>query len=150
MADLTNNEINENEILRGGSLSGGALDNDDFVMQFDGEKYVSGGYTINSNLLNGGGSPLYTLNSIKHTVDGDGDNVSNLFKNFVVPAGLFFINQKMPKCNHDEKYSEHSTLSDDLHDKLFALINLNNPIKHKKTKKHSHAIKHKKTKKVAA
>lgn len=126
-----------------------ALNTDDFVMYKDASgNYIGGGYIINSELLNNGGSPIHTLNSNSYATGGD--KVSSPFENLVVPAGLFFINQKLPKCNHDEKYSKHTTLSDDIHDKLFALINLNNPIKHKnkKTKKHIIAIKHKKTKKA--
>jgi hypothetical protein len=149
-----NNNVNSEDFLNAEEDS---LSTEDFVMYKDASgNYIGGGYRIKSDLLNSELSPMHTLNfkSSENKTDGDtiggGNNVSSPFENLVVPAGLFFINQKMPKCNHDEKYSKHTTLSDDMHDKLFALINLKNPIKHKnkKTKKHMIAIKHKKTKKA--
>ena len=142
MTELMNND---NDELVGGDY---AFTDDDYVIHTSGDgKYVGGGYIINSELLNKGISPIHTLNL--HNPSG-GDKVSSPFENLVIPAGLFFINQTTPKYNYD-KYSEHNTLSDDLHDKLFALVSTtfkSGPIKNKKTKKHIYAIKHKKTKKA--
>ena len=49
------------------------------------------------------------------------------FENLAVPAGLFYINQRVPKVDldtdkKDHHYKQHEMLSDDMVDKLFGLV----------------------------
>lgn len=96
-------------------------------------EFLSGGYKINSSLLKGGMSPLTTFN------DGNqnGGKVSTPFENLAVPAGLFYINQRIPKntdVKEDIQYKKHETISDDIMDKLFGLVEANKKQKRKTRK----------------
>jgi hypothetical protein len=125
------------------------FNNNDFAIYKEDGKYIGGGYTIDSFLLNNEQSPLTTFNTV-----GGGTNiqtqVSSLFENLAVPAGLFYHNQKPNKTKIDE-YKEHSMLSDDIFDKLFGLVQMNttntNTVKKRHTKKQNAQQKHKTTKK---
>lgn len=126
------------------------LKDDDFVLTRKiGENgdvtFVGGGYTVESFLLEKDISPMSTLNS---DLKQNGGKVSSPFENLAVPAGLFFINQKIPKKMHNENdnnlYKNHETISDDVMDKLFGLANNDNK-KRKATRKHSAKINTKKT-----
>ena len=126
------------------------LTDDDFVLTRrigeDGKtEFVGGGYTVESFLLEKDISPLSTLNS---DLKQNGGKVSSPFENLAVPAGLFFINQKIPKKTHNENdnnlYKNHETISDDVMDKLFGLAN-NDTKKRKATRKHTDKIHTKKT-----
>lgn len=97
------------------------------------EQFLSGGYKINSTLLQSGMSPLTTFN------DGNqnGGKVSSPFENLAVPAGLFYINQHIPKntdIKEDIYYKKHQTISDDIMDKLFGLVEANKKQKRKTRK----------------
>jgi hypothetical protein len=76
----------------------GGLTCDDFILQRDiNGKITGGGYNIESMLLKKGRSPMTTLNH--DVVQGGGKNdknVSSLFTDLAVPAGLFYVNQKVP------------------------------------------------------
>lgn len=130
------------------------LNHNDFVLtQQDGENgekiFIGGGYTIDSFLLQNDTPVMTTFNNIDDKFTG-GKQVSSPFENLAVPAGLFFINQKMPKHNYKEKNGYNNMLTDDIHDKLFDLINYDNKQKQlnkkKITKKNTnYLIKHKKT-----
>lgn len=123
---------------------------DELIFYKENDQIKSGGYSIKSALLNNNISPMVTMNSI---TTGGGEKVSDPFENLAVPAGLFFINQKMPKIKGDEHWHPHNVITDDLYDKLFDLITFNRghtntSVKKKKTKKQIiSALKHKKTKK---
>ena len=96
---------------------------------------MSGGYSIDSILLKEGISPMTTLNT--NTQQG-GSTVSSLFENLAIPAGLFFTNQHgaFKKTQFDaDDIKEHSTLSEDIHDKLFAMVEMQTQNKKKYTKK---------------
>lgn len=96
---------------------------------------MSGGYSIDSILLKEGISPMTTLNT--NTQQG-GSTVSSLFENLAIPAGLFFTNQHgaSKKTQFDaDNIEEHSTLSEDIHDKLFAMVEMQTQNKNKYTKK---------------
>ena len=126
------------------------LTDDDFVLTRrigeDGKtEFVGGGYTVESFLLEKDISPMSTLNS---DLKQNGGKVSSPFENLAVPAGLFFINQKIPKKTHNENdnnlYKNHETISDDVMEKLFGLAN-NDTKKRKATRKHTDKIHTKKT-----
>jgi hypothetical protein len=98
---------------------------------------MSGGYSINSILLKEGISPMSTLN---HTTEGmkggNNEKVSNIFENLAVPAGLFYYDQKGGKDTNNPIYYQNTTcMSEDLHDKLFKLVEINNLNKKTKTYK---------------
>jgi len=106
---------------------------EDLVFYKENNQIMSGGYSIDSILLKEGIAPMTTFND--SLSGGRKEKVSNLFENLAVPAGLLYIQQK-PKFN-EHNYDEscdHCVLSDDIHDKLFALIELHKP-KKQKTKK---------------
>ena len=68
------------------SLDGNALDGDDLVFYSDSNNEIySGGFSINSIMMKGGISPFTTLNKMNGQTGG---NVSDLFKDLVVPSWL--------------------------------------------------------------
>lgn len=96
---------------------------------------MSGGYSIDSILLKEGISPMTTLNT---DIQQGGSRVSSLFENLAIPAGLFFTNQHggSKKLHFDaDNIEEHSALSEDIHDKLFAMVEMQTQNKNKYTKK---------------
>lgn len=101
---------------------------EDLVFYKENDKVMSGGYSINSIMLKEGISPMTTYNY------SGGANTS-LFENLAVPAGLFYMNpKKTDDCLYD---TNHTPLSEDIHDKLFALIEITKP----KKKSRKNAIK---------
>jgi D-beta-D-heptose 7-phosphate kinase/D-beta-D-heptose 1-phosphate adenosyltransferase len=96
--------------------------------------FISGGYRIQSNFLDNGDSPMKTYN----TNDQYGGKVSSSFENLAVPAGLFYVNMRFPKKDSQKNehfYEKHTTVSDDLFDKLFYLVEADKKRK-RKTRKH--------------
>ena len=123
-----NNQDNEHEEI---------FDNGDFVFvektKENGEKeFIGGGYKINSFFMKEGISPITTYN----TSDQSGGKVSSPFENLAVPAGLFYVNMKIPKkdINGVSQYKEHDMLSDDIMDKLYSLVEVDKK-KRRKTRK---------------
>ena len=116
--------------------------NNDLIFYKDSDgKIMSGGYSVESRMLEEGISPMRTLN-----LEQDGgrekkgkkeEKVSNGFENLAVPAGLYYITQPQSKTKYKEQNSynkEHSPLSDDIFDKLYEMIEYNDK-KKRKTKK---------------
>ena len=107
---------NDNEYFSGG----------DFVFTQDSDKnIVGGGYKINSDILN-------------KTLSQSGGKATSPFENLAVPAGLFYVNMRVPKNESEKKshhYEEHEMLSDDVFDKLFGLVEVDKKRK-RKTRKH--------------
>ena len=69
-------------------------------------EFLSGGYKIKSSLLQGDMPALTTFNNGQQ----NGGKVSSPFENLAVPAGLFYINQRIPKnpeIKEDIYYKEH-------------------------------------------
>lgn len=131
------------------------LTDDDFVLTSrigeDGQtEFVGGGYKVDSFLLEKGISPMNVLNSDNKQSDNkqNGGKVSSPFENLAVPAGLFFINQKIQKKmytdNDNNVYKKHETISDDIIDQLFGLANNDNK-KRKPTRKRTDKTTTKKT-----
>lgn len=179
MSNFENENENENEYDK---LFGG-FGKDDFVLtqsnNGDGTtQFVGGGYKVNSFFLQGGNPIMTTYNnnsstgyprtphssftnssstnsSSTHSSDQSGGKVSSPFENLAVPAGLFYINQRIPKNYLDEDidtdtkhhyYKQHETVSDDMIDKLFGLVDADKKRK-RKTKKHIEKSNKKKTRK---
>lgn len=129
---MDTDDLNENEFVLLRKLT------DDGKTEF-----VGGGYKVNSFLLEKNISPMNTINSSTQ----NGGKVSSPFENLAVPAGLFFINQKIPKQMYNDNnnlYKNHETISDDVMDKLFGLANNDNK-KRKATRKRNDNPNSKKT-----
>lgn len=132
-------EINEN-----------VFEGNEFVFTKSGDEFVGGGYKVDSIFMKNGISPITTFNQpndVSSDVDEilKGGKVSSPFENLAVPAGLFYINQKIPK--RDEKYinyENHKMLPDDIFDKLFSLVEVNKKPR-KQTRKHTNKTSKKKT-----
>jgi hypothetical protein len=118
------------------SLDGNTLDGDDLVFYSDSNNEIySGGFSINSIMMKGGISPFTTLNKMNGQTGG---NVSDLFKDLVVPTWLVSQEYKATggkkQNNKDsDEDSEDEIISDDLHDKLIDLVTVSDAdIKSKK------------------
>jgi hypothetical protein len=128
MTDIQEQSINEESIFDGGEFVVTRRLGDNGESEF-----LSGGYKVKSFFLESGMSPLTTLNDGKQT----GGKVSSPFENLAIPAGLFYINQRVPKNNIDKQehyYKKHEMISDDIMDKLFGLVESNKK-QHRKTRK---------------
>lgn len=113
------------------------MDNSEFVFtqttDENGNKIViGGGYKIDSFFLKEGNPIMTTYNNQdinnnknKNVSDQDGGKkISTPFENLAVPAGIFYVNQKVPKIsnvktNYDEN---HNMLPEDIYDKLLSLV----------------------------
>jgi len=101
-----------------------SLDGNDLVFYSDANNEIySGGFSINSIMMKGGISPFTTLNKINGQTGG---NVSDLFKDLVVPSwlvsqGNIFSGGKKQN-NTDFDSDDDEIISDDLHDKLVTLV----------------------------
>lgn len=128
------------------------ITNNDLIFYQKDGVIMSGGYSLNSGLLHQGISPMKTINTIEQTQSaGSVDDsekerearVSDIFANLAIPTGLYLMNQK-PLYNNYNKFTqnsnEHTMVSDDIYDKLFNLVQLDesNKKKYNKTKKHKH------------
>jgi hypothetical protein len=114
---------------------------DDLVFYQDKQsgRIMSGGYNINSILLQKGVAPMTTLNSNSNIQDDDNmlggtKSVSNIFDNLAVPAGLYYNEQKQRGGSNNIQYSNAEPLSEDIHDKLFKLVEVNTKTKQKTCK----------------
>jgi hypothetical protein len=93
-------------------------DDDDFVIMRRGGEILSGGFKVDSILLKHKRSPMHTLNK-----SGGGNNVSDLFKDLAIPAGIFYQPSKTGGGykEESEKTIEEEELDDDLYDRLVKL-----------------------------
>ena len=125
--DVNSNESNES-----------IFNPEDFVLMKktnkDGtEETIGSGYKINSFFMKNGKPILTTFNEDSNDKDQmkgqEGGKVSTPFENLAVPAGLFYINQKVPTNKNKKKdeyyYKKHESISDDIMDKLFGLVEYN-------------------------
>lgn len=112
----------------------------------------SGGFNVNSIMMKAGISPFKTLNKINTQTGG---NVSDLFKDLVVPSWLVSQGNnssdgykhsggsKHAKNNDDSEDDE--VVSDELYDKLLDLVTVSDT-EIKNRKKHTKRFKNKVTK----
>jgi hypothetical protein len=121
------NYLNENDNYK--------LDGGDLVFYSDSNNDIySGGFSINSIMMKGGISPFTTLNKMNGQTGG---NVSDLFKDLVVPTWLVsqgnIFSGGRKQNNKDSDSEDEEIISDDLHDKLIALVTVSDAeIKSKK------------------
>jgi hypothetical protein len=108
-------------------------DDDDFVMIERNGEILSGGFHVNSILLKHKQSPMQTINK---NFNGGGINVSDLFKDLAVPAGIFFQPNKTGGYREDKnKVIDENEVDDDLYEKLVKLASVEDKIKDKKQRK---------------
>ena len=125
------------------------IDGDDLVFYSDSDNQIySGGFSVNSIMMKTGFSPFTTLNKI-NTQTGGNSNVSDLFKDLVVPSwlvsqGNIFSGGKHTK-NDDEDSEDGEIISDELYDKLVDLVSVSDS-EIKNRKKHTKRFKNKVTK----
>jgi len=138
--------INQNELREDSDL----LDGNEFVFTQiqnpDGSKsFVGGGFKVNSFFLQDNIPIMATLND-SHQAGG---KVSSPFENLAVPAGLFYINQKIPKNElpSNPTFESKKMLPDDIMDKLFGLVEIDKKQK-RKTRKHIPKLDKKKSRKL--
>jgi hypothetical protein len=131
---------------------------DDLIFYSEDGQIKSGGYSLKSALLQQNISPMMTLNVTSgifneqenEDLDVDenkvgGKPVSTPFENLAVPVGVFYLTQKFPKQDQQIHYKEHTSISDELYDKLFHLASYDKN-KHKAKPKHQTQRKTKKIK----
>jgi len=110
------------------------------------QKIMSGGFSIESLLLNRGESPMYTSNT---STISTGGSVSSIFKNLAVPAGLLYQKNASKKRNlfqysedvqeFEGGFKDNAVLSEDIHSQLIKMIEVNDSGKtnnERKTRKH--------------
>lgn len=117
------------------------FEGNDFVLVKDKNgNYIGGGYKIKSNFLHEDTPIMTTYNKGEQ----DGGKVSSPFENLAVPAGLFYVNMRVPKKEIKEKYEpeyvSHETLSDDIIDKLFSMIEVDKKRKRKTRKQRAKPV----------
>jgi hypothetical protein len=117
-----------------------------FTRNSDTGEFIGGGYKINSFFLKDDMPVMTTYNNS----DQSGEKVSSQFENLAVPAGLFYINTRVPKKNvelsFDEHFNNHKMAPDEIMDKLFTLIEVDKKRK-RKTKKNNIKLNKKNTRK---
>lgn len=87
---------------------------------------MSGGYSVDSYLLKEGFSPIQTLNSLESGQEGGSKQVSSIFENLAVPAGLFFNNKKPVQDMYGgaRKCMDHTMLPDNIFDEFMRMIEI--------------------------
>jgi hypothetical protein len=115
---------------------------DELVFNMDkGAGIYSGGFNVNSIMMKAGMSPIMTVNSGQ--LGGGSSNVSDLFKDLVVPSWSLSYHNKMTGGEYkDDSDSDSnsdsdsdSDIDDDLHDRLVNLARDNEAKLQKKNKK---------------
>jgi len=108
---------------------------DDLVVFKEGKNIMSGGYKIDSFLFNNGISPMASNNASNTENLVGGTNVSSIFSNLAVPAGLLLLQQNTTKKRIESINNERKVICSDLYDKLLGHIKKNKRINHnRKTK----------------
>tara|TARA_B100000674_G_C37846336_1_gene917798 strand:+ start:26 stop:436 length:411 start_codon:yes stop_codon:yes gene_type:complete len=102
---------------------------DDLVITKEGKNVMSGGYKIDNLFLQNNISPFKTDNSNNQ----EGGNVSSIFNNLAVPAGLLLLQQKTNKTTFSNMYNKENNgvIDSSLYDKL---LNIASGKKEKKDK----------------
>lgn len=108
--------------------NGKIITNDnDFIFYKEKDKIIGGGFSIDSILLSKGISPISTINNESSYDNENNENVSDLFKNLVVPSGLFYMQEKyytggIKNYKNENKNDENNEyINDDIYEKLLTL-----------------------------
>ena len=113
---------------------------------------MSGGYSVDSYLLKEGLSPIQTLNSLegKSQMEGGSKQVSSIFENLAVPAGLFFNNQKPIQDMYGgaRKCMDHTMLPDNIFDEFMRMIEIDKTKKQNRKTRRPPSLPNKKTRRL--
>ena len=106
---------------------------DDLVITKEGKNVMSGGYKIDNIFLQNNISPFKTDNSSNQ----EGGNVSSMFSNLAVPAGLLLLQQKTNKKTFSNMYNKENSevIDSSLYDKLLNIASGRKEKTNKKPKK---------------
>lgn len=106
---------------------------DDLVITKEGKNIMSGGYKIDNLFLQNNISPFKTDNSNNQ----EGGNISSMFSNLAVPAGLLLLQQKTNKKTFTNMYNKDSSevIDSSLYDKLLGIASGKKEKKVKKERK---------------
>lgn len=110
----------------------------ELVYNTDGGGVQSGGFSVESIMMRAGMSPIKTMNKSQ-----SGGNVSDLFKNLVIPSWTLSYNNRIGggKSKMDN-FSDDEAIDDELHDKLLGLVEQHNKkLKKQQDKKTKHQKK---------
>jgi hypothetical protein len=136
------------------SISNSSLGPDDLLFyqeQRGGNNIImSGGYSVDSFLLKQGLSPMQTFSSLEGSQLGGGKQVSSIFENLAVPAGLFYINQKPTQdayINSKQKCMDHKMLPDNIFDEFIKMIEIDKHRKRQRKTRRQEDIPNKRTRK---
>jgi len=93
----------------------------DLVITKEGKNVMSGGYKIDNIFLQNNISPFKTDNSDNQ----EGGNISSMFSNLAVPAGLLLLQQKTNKKTFSNMYNKdnNQVIDSSLYDKLLGISN---------------------------
>ena len=122
---------------------------EDLVFNKQDGKIMSGGFLINNIFLNNDAPALKTNNGeLDKQVGGYklDKNVSSIFKDLAVPAGLLYLQEKTIPHYRPTNYGSNEIVEDTLYDKLLKLSEPDTNKKRRQTKKGRKASKHNKTK----
>ena len=106
---------------------------EDLVITKEGKIVMSGGYKIDNLFLENNISPLSTDNSNNQ----EGGNISSMFSNLAVPAGLLLLQQKVNKHTFSNMYNKDNSqvVDSSLYDKLLGIASGKKETSAKKEKK---------------
>ena len=109
------------------------ITSEDLVITKEGKNVMSGGYKIDNLFLQNNISPFKTDNSSNQ----EGGNVSSMFSNLAVPAGLLLLQQKTNKKTFSNMYNKASSevIDSSLYDKLLGIASGKKEKKVKKERK---------------
>jgi hypothetical protein len=111
---------------------------------------MSGGYSVDSYLLKNGISPIQTINTLESGQIGAGKQVSSIFENLAVPAGLYFDNQKSVQdmSGGARKSMDHKMLPDNIFDEFMRLIEFDKHKKRQRRTRRSKDVPNKRTRRL--
>ena len=113
---------------------------EELVYNTDGGGVQSGGFSVESIMMRAGMSPIKTMNTTQ-----SGGNVSDLFKNLVIPSWTLSYNNRIGggKSKMDNfSDDDDEAIDDELHDKLLGLVEQHNKkLKKQQDKKTKHQKK---------
>jgi len=105
----------------------------DMVFYKEGEKIMSGGFSIESLMWKNGESPMYTANNPNNLTGGN--SVSGIFKNLAVPSGLLYqkpVEKKRQLFEYTEGqqelvggFKESLVLPESIHSLLMKMVEVN-------------------------
>jgi hypothetical protein len=101
-----------------------ALKKKDFILYRENSKIKSGGYSVNSILLQKNKAALSSIKKggNKDQSGGGNDKMNNLFNNMAIPAGLLYMSPAPNPFTYKINDTGPGILSDTIHDELLKLV----------------------------